>query len=155
MELDPLTGLGTRREFFAHGEALVARGDRFVLAIANVDHFKRFNLHNGYPVGNEALRALAAQMVGLDAFRIGGDTFALFVADAEAVEVVRRSVAKHVNPAQPERCGDKHCMGIAPAPRLSIGVSTWSSGPFKVLVASAEEALQRAKVKGRDRLEVA
>jgi PleD family two-component response regulator len=59
-----------------------------------------------------------------------------------------------VNPPQRAHCGDKHCMGVAPSPRLSIGVSSWSAGGFAELLRRTQEAIYRAKCNGRDRTEI-
>jgi diguanylate cyclase (GGDEF)-like protein len=150
MERDPLTGLGTRKGFFARGDELVAAGDAFALAVMNIDHFKRFNMHNGHVVGDEVLKAVALQLRNLDAFRVGGDTFGVFLRTDSDAEKIRRNVAEEVNPTQPVHCGDAHCMGPQPPPRVSIGVSAWRGESMTELFERTAAAMVEAKTNGRN-----
>jgi diguanylate cyclase (GGDEF)-like protein len=88
---DPLTRLHNRRAFVNRLEGEVARGRRygrsFGLVIADLDDFKQLNDRYGHPVGDEALVAFAEVVVESlrkpdDAFRIGGDEFAVILAEA-------------------------------------------------------------------------
>ncbi|MDX6467069.1 MAG: hypothetical protein QOI27_2109 [Gaiellaceae bacterium] len=99
---DPLTRLLNRRAFIERLDAEVARAIRykrsFGLVICDLDGFKVLNDHFGHPAGDEALQVFArilqeAVRKGDDAFRIGGDEFALVLAEAgedQAREVVKR-----------------------------------------------------------------
>ena len=99
---DPLTRLMNRRAFVDRLEGEVARALRyrrsFGLVICDLDGFKELNDHLGHQAGDEALQAFAhtlqsALRRGDEAFRIGGDEFALLLAEAtvdDAREVVRR-----------------------------------------------------------------
>jgi diguanylate cyclase (GGDEF)-like protein len=99
---DPLTRLLNRRAFVERLEAEVARATRyeraFSLVLCDLDGFKGVNDTLGHPAGDDALR-LFARAIGKalrksdEAFRIGGDEFALLVAEAsedDAREVVGR-----------------------------------------------------------------
>ncbi|MDD4951329.1 MAG: diguanylate cyclase [Desulfovibrionaceae bacterium] len=85
---DVLTGLTNRRRFFEELDGRVAHfkryGQRFCLAMFDVDHFKRINDTFGHAVGDEVLKALSAEarsdlretdVVG----RIGGEEFAVLL----------------------------------------------------------------------------
>ena len=99
---DPLTRLLNRRAFVDRLEGEVARamryGRSFGLIVCDLDDFKALNDRLGHPAGDEALQVFArtldaALRRGDEAFRIGGDEFALLLAEAsddDAREVVRR-----------------------------------------------------------------
>lgn len=78
--LDTLTGLPGRR---ALDEELRKLGRDYVIAMLDVDHFKRFNDTHGHDVGDQLLRLVASrlqkQMEG-KAFRYGGEEFSLIFA---------------------------------------------------------------------------
>jgi diguanylate cyclase (GGDEF)-like protein len=99
---DPLTRLLNRRAFVTRLEAEVARAVRyqrsFGLVVADLDGFKQLNDRFGHASGDEALVAFANVLVESlrkpdDAFRIGGDEFAMLLAEAteeDACQVVAR-----------------------------------------------------------------
>jgi diguanylate cyclase (GGDEF)-like protein len=99
---DPLTRLLNRRAFVTRLEGEVARARRygrsFGLVFADLDDFKQLNDRHGHAVGDEALVAFATVLTEAlrkpdDAFRIGGDEFAVILAEAtedDAPRVVDR-----------------------------------------------------------------
>jgi diguanylate cyclase (GGDEF)-like protein len=99
---DPLTRLLNRRAFVTRLEGEVARAVRyersFGLVLADLDDFKQLNDRFGHVPGDEALVAFANVLVESlrkpdDAFRIGGDEFAILLAEAtddDARQVVAR-----------------------------------------------------------------
>jgi diguanylate cyclase (GGDEF)-like protein len=99
---DPLTRLLNRRAFVDRLDGEVARAvryDRVVgLVLCDLDGFKELNDRDGHPAGDAALQRFAQVLNGAlrrgdDAFRIGGDEFALLIAEAsedDAREVVNR-----------------------------------------------------------------
>jgi diguanylate cyclase (GGDEF)-like protein len=99
---DPLTRLLNRRAFVARLEGEVARAVRynrtFGLVVADLDGFKQLNDRYGHACGDEALVAFANILVESlrkpdDAFRIGGDEFAVLLAEATE-EDTRQVVAR-------------------------------------------------------------
>jgi diguanylate cyclase (GGDEF)-like protein len=102
---DSLTGMLNRRAFMRELTTEIERslryGRRFVLAVGDLDEFKRINDTDGHPAGDRALEAVAALLErtirATDlAFRIGGDEFALMLPETdadEAQEAVERIVA--------------------------------------------------------------
>jgi diguanylate cyclase (GGDEF)-like protein len=93
--LDPLTGLGNRRAFdqdLAREVARSARSGRpLTVALLDVVGLKAVNDSAGHPAGDQLLRRLAGSIqaaVRLSdrAYRIGGDEFALLLADASSVD---------------------------------------------------------------------
>jgi diguanylate cyclase (GGDEF)-like protein len=99
---DPLTRLLNRRAFVERLDGEVARATRyghsFGLVLCDLDGFKKLNDTYGHPAGDGALRLFARTLKeslrkGDEAFRIGGDEFALLLAEASeeaAREVVHR-----------------------------------------------------------------
>jgi diguanylate cyclase (GGDEF)-like protein len=76
---DALTGLGNRRKLLLHLEAAFASGGPWLLALFDLDGFKRYNDTFGHPAGDDLLARLAsrlqAAMPADSAFRFGGDEF--------------------------------------------------------------------------------
>jgi diguanylate cyclase (GGDEF)-like protein len=99
---DPLTRLFNRRAFVERLDEEVARairhGRSFGLVVADLDRFKRLNDRYGHAAGDAALVTFASVLSGSlrksdIAFRIGGDEFAVLLAEAKeqgARQVVKR-----------------------------------------------------------------
>lgn len=99
---DPLTRLLNRRAFVERLEAEVARANRydrgFSLVIGDLDGFKSVNDRLGHLAGDDVLQAFAGTIEKAlrksdSAFRIGGDEFAMLLAEAtedDAREVIGR-----------------------------------------------------------------
>jgi len=172
---DELTGLPGRR---ALQEALAGLGPHYVLAMADVDHFKSFNDTHGHDIGDQVLKLVAARLAGVEgggrAFRYGGEEFTVLFTDAtleEAMphlEEIRASVAAYrmaVRGEQRPKAKDEgeklrgHDVEEPPGPEkvLSVTISIGAAGPqagatpAQVLKA-ADEALYRAKRGGRNRV---
>lgn len=75
---DELTGLLARRAF---NDRLKALGRRYVIAMMDVDHFKKFNDTYGHDVGDEVLKMVAAHIAavkgGGKTYRYGGEEFSI------------------------------------------------------------------------------
>jgi diguanylate cyclase (GGDEF)-like protein len=87
---DHLTGLGNQGRMHTDLEARFARGEPepFMLALFDLNGFKRFNDTFGHPAGDEMLRqlgvGLSAAVAGAGAgYRVGGDEFAVLLDCAE------------------------------------------------------------------------
>jgi diguanylate cyclase (GGDEF)-like protein len=92
---DPLTKLGNRRAFTRRLDEEVHRaeryGNRFAVAILDVDGFKALNDRHGHQAGDTALEAIGDVLRRTlrrsdSAFRLGGDEFALLLAEAGEAE---------------------------------------------------------------------
>ncbi|HSB74061.1 MAG TPA: GGDEF domain-containing protein, partial [Terriglobales bacterium] len=86
---DELTGLPSRRAF---NEAALALAHPYSIAVVDIDHFKSFNDLYGHDTGDEVLRMVAARLArvsgGGQAFRCGGEEFALLFRDRTVAEAL-------------------------------------------------------------------
>ena len=141
---DPLTRLLNRRAFVAvsrvRSRARHGTAARSALVLCDLDGFKELNDRFGHPAGDEALQRFARTLQsglrkGDDAFRIGGDEFALLLAEAsedDAREVVRRVTG--------ERDRVRASFGVASCPEHAREAQT--------LFRLADKALYEAKRNG-------
>ena len=161
---DPLTGLGNRRSLEQDLEVLYARSRRygrgFALAMCDLDRFKAYNDTHGHQAGDQALRAVAAAIVGElrgsdSIYRYGGEEFLLVLPEQTldgariAVERVRSVV---------ERLAIKQTAGGGGVLTLSAGIAAYAPGDpttAEDLLRQADAALYRAKSAGRNRIAVA
>jgi diguanylate cyclase (GGDEF)-like protein len=151
---DPLTRLLNRRAFMNRLDGEVARVQRYGgslgLVITDLDSFKQLNDRYGHAVGDEALVTFANILTESlrkpdDAFRIGGDEFAVLL--AEATENDARFVVERVRALL-----DQQSAGVAWLADLdaSFGYATCpedASDP-KTLFRLADEAQYEAKRSG-------
>ena len=166
---DELTGLPGRR---ALNERMQRLGRNYVIAMTDVDHFKKFNDTHGHDVGDQVLRLVASRLAkvtgGGRAYRYGGEEFALVFAGKTAeecvphVEAVREVIANYVmhlrdkyNRPQDDTTGRQRRAGSSGGTvsvTISIGVAERQAdhrNPEAVLK-SADQALYNAKGAGRN-----
>ncbi|HSY04133.1 MAG TPA: GGDEF domain-containing protein [Acidobacteriaceae bacterium] len=156
---DHLTGIGNRRSLagiYGHLHAL-APLTGVSLMVMDIDHFKLANDHHGHPYGDQVLialarrlEALAATIPGSHCARLGGDEFALLLPgvtlQAASVQGERLRILFSDNSSEEDS-------GVS----LSAGVASLHAVrdmPLESLVSYADEALYRAKLLGRNRVEV-
>lgn len=156
---DPLTGLYNRRslqEFFAHELAHAQRdGTPIALAMVDLDHFKRLNDTYGHAAGDDALKGVAAFLLGglrnTDAaFRIGGEEFLLVLPRTpphEAVAKLVRLCEQFAAQALDTRAGALRLT-------MSIGVAHYPSQASDLdgLMQQADRQLYLAKNSGRNQV---
>lgn len=155
---DPLTEVFSRLAFLNFAESQLARarrsGEPCALLMLGLDRFKHVNRRFGHQAGDRVLREFAAVVRG--ALRAGdlvgrydGEEFCVLLpntavkAALEAGERLRATIAAR-------RLG-----GLAPAVTVSIGVAPCEvqhPGSLHIAIAGADQALQRAKEGGRDRV---
>ncbi|WP_040259745.1 GGDEF domain-containing protein [Pseudomonas massiliensis] len=165
---DELTGLPGRR---ALNERLQRLGRNYVIAMSDVDHFKRFNDTHGHDVGDQVLRLVASKLGkiggGGRAYRYGGEEFALVFAGKTLeeclphLEVVRGVIAAYViHLRDPDRPVDdqqgRQRRGASGASQVSVTISIGVAerqleqrSPEEVIKA-ADQALYAAKGAGRN-----
>ncbi len=165
---DGLTRLPSRR---ALEEALGKLGEQYVIAMVDVDHFKKFNDTYGHDAGDQVLRMVASKLEGVGgggrAFRYGGEEFTLLFPDKRLkealphLEAVREAVAAtrfllrapdrpKKKPRKPRASSAQKEVRVT----VSIGAAEPSGrhpSPADVMVA-ADKALYRAKEAGRNRV---
>lgn len=159
---DELTQLPNRRAFFKRIEDEVSRVQRYeyplCLALIDLDSFKAINDRYGHNAGDEVLRSFAER--ALSGFRhhdlasrYGGEEFAIILPNTD-ISGAQRALEK-------VRGRTSHCVfqfnGIThPIPTFSAGISLYVPGDTPVtLIERADQALYRAKRRGRNRIEVA
>ena len=165
---DDLTGLPSRR---ALNEQLAGLGRRYVIAMVDVDHFKRFNDTYGHDVGDQVLRMVASRIMevkgGGRSYRYGGEEFTILFHRRKIVDAL-----PHLEALRKEIAGYRLCIRGTDRPKqakdgkknrsnsqgdtavsvtVSIGVAESEEGhtPAEIL-RNADKALYRAKQKGRN-----
>jgi diguanylate cyclase (GGDEF)-like protein len=150
---DALTGLVNRRSVEASFRLFQDVRRPFVLALFDVDDFKKINDSYGHVVGDTALKSIATMLqstfrshdvVG----RFGGDEFIVMMVDVALTLAERRlmQILQNLrNIPSPVENGPKIT--------LTCGVSEFSAGDsFETLVARVDQALYDAKQAGKNRL---
>ena len=162
---DQLTGIANRRNFdttllreFNH-----ARRDKHPLSLlmCDIDYFKVYNDRYGHMAGDDCLKKIAEAIASVPqrstdlACRYGGEEFAVIMPNTDwqgsrdLAEKIRLSVSARKIPHE----GSKVDNYVS----LSLGLATYN-GQFKTideLMKASDDALYRAKEKGRNRLESA
>jgi len=155
---DGLTGLANHRSFQHGFETMLERARRnrssFCLLLGDIDHFKQVNDSYGHPFGDLVLRQVAGVMaetvrtVDLAA-RYGGEEFAVLLENCDATggrqlaERIREKIAR-LNPV---------CQGRPVPVSISLGLVVFpEDGTSRdLLIGRADQALYRAKARGRNR----
>jgi diguanylate cyclase (GGDEF)-like protein len=148
---DSLTGLPNRRAFRSRLEREIAGGAGFALVLCDMDNLKTVNDTHGHDAGDKALQVLADALRGQlrrsdEAYRIGGDEFAVLLPRASRLDAER--VMRRLRETIP---GDSP-VGADPI-EASFGIALLESGDdAERVVGRADKALYQAK---RRRVEVA
>lgn len=158
---DPLTGAGNRRVMRQELDAAIGAGQEAgvpaVLAVLDLDHFKRINDVYGHEAGDRVLVRLAEIVRGrlrkTDAFfRFGGEEFVVLLPGTGLAEGRRLLEELHV------LLGEGLGRPVEPAAvvTVSIGVAGLRPGEgWSGWLGRADAALYRAKEAGRNRVVVA
>ncbi len=153
---DSLTSLLNRREIERRLASRLSAGnpgDEMVVALLDIDHFKRVNDHHGHLGGDDVLRALgrlvsASIRDGEDAGRYGGEEILLVLDDADGRGAERVLDLHHAVRREPFDAA-----GTAIRVTCSIGLAWAVAGDnWESLIGRADEALYDAKEDGRDRV---
>ncbi|MCK9797026.1 diguanylate cyclase [Pseudomonas sp. MAFF 302030] len=158
--IDPLTGLPNRAAWSERLEHEVSQwqqhGNTLLLAMLDLDHFKRINDNYGHLAGDKVLKIIASvlrkRLRGSDFIaRFGGEEFVLLMPNtpwpvgSRLLEALRAAI---------EAC-PFHFKGERVTITVSIGVSAFKPGERGDLVIKrADQALYRAKDAGRNRVEL-
>ena len=158
---DSLTGTLNRPAFYQHAEKEFTRSKRYYRPLSvimlDIDHFKRVNDQYGHHGGDQVLQIFAeacqevirnTDLMG----RVGGEEFAMLLPDTSMkaafnlAERLRERINKY-----PYLAGD---MLIEITASLGVAELQSDDSDFKTLLQRADEALYRAKEKGRNRVEM-
>lgn len=157
-EIDPLTGVGTRRVLDHFLKVEYSRALRynhsFSIAIVDVDNFKEINDTAGHAAGDRMLRKVAkimrnsVRMTDIIIARYGGDEFVLLMPETKLnkatvlLERLRRQVKTISIPK-------------VRSATISCGVAEWSGSDAETaenILQRADTALYEAKRAGRNRV---
>jgi len=157
--IDPLTGVGNRRQFDAALTRFAAEacdtGRSFALALLDVDDFKRVNDEHGHQVGDRVLVALAQNVArklrkGDIVARYGGEEFAILLRGTDLPNASKRlsQVVAEVGASDFAYEGSRHVHFT-----VSAGVAEYAPGESEdALIRRADEGLYAAKRAGKNRV---
>lgn len=156
--LDELTGIPSRR---ALREDLMKLGNKYVIAMIDIDFFKKFNDKYGHDVGDDVLKLVASNLMkvsaGGKAFRYGGEEFTILFPGKSVNDVIphldslREQVSKS-GYTKTKNSKSKPSSSSQLFINISIGVCEKSVKLKSIsdVMKGADKALYRAKKKGRN-----
>jgi diguanylate cyclase (GGDEF)-like protein len=162
---DGLTGLANRRYFDAYLATEIRRasrsGEPLSLILIDIDYFKLYNDAYGHQGGDECLKRVAGCMQAVCqraadlAARYGGEEFVLVLPNTapEGARIVANSLAAAIAALEITHVGSK----VNDFLTLSQGIATLLPGTElgpDILIEHADQALYRAKERGRNRAEM-
>ncbi|MFK8332000.1 diguanylate cyclase [Pseudomonas sp. BJa5] len=157
--IDPLTGLPNRAAWSERVDQEVLQwqeqGGHLLMAILDLDHFKRINDSYGHLAGDKVLKIVANELrkrLRARDFiaRFGGEEFVLLIPQTSLANGYQ--LAQNLRQVV-EAC-PFHFKGERVTITLSIGISAFRTGErSEVVLKRADEALYRAKHLGRNRVE--
>ena len=160
--LDELTGIPSRR---ALREDLAKLGNKYVIAMTDIDFFKKFNDKYGHDVGDDVLKLVASNLMTVEgggkAFRYGGEEFTIIFPGKSINDVMphlenlREQISKCGYTRKSSKAKGSKSKSSSSSQlfvTISIGVCE-KSNKFKdpeEVMKGADKALYRAKKKGRN-----
>ncbi|TPO10937.1 GGDEF domain-containing protein [Mesorhizobium sp. B1-1-5] len=153
---DPLTGLMNRRALTElYGER--SFGPFMAIAMFDLDHFKMTNDVFGHPVGDQVLCRFAAVIrkygrTGIDAFRLGGEEFALVMSRVTPEKA--HDIASRIGVAFGTEVVATHRGPLRSSVSGGMGFGSIAGRPLHEVLAQADAALYAAKRAGRNRVVV-
>ena len=162
---DALTGTKNRRVFDEHLEQLwrhaIDNQRAMAILLIDIDHFKAYNDHYGHQAGDQTLCRVAQTVQKivcqpLDILtRYGGEEFAAILYDVNETQAY--AAANRICRAVAELNIDHRGSRTAPRVTISVGVAAiqpTSDRTPRGALQLADQALYKAKVGGRNRVEV-
>ena len=133
-------------------------GERFAVAILDIDHFKNVNDTYGHDRGDTVLEKISEILIdsvrmGDSVFRYGGEEFlvVLLGVDAPAARNAAEKLRRRIEEAS-VNLGEGRSIRVT----VSIGVALHDGHPdYSRTISQADEALYRAKELGRNRVALA
>ncbi|HEU4665156.1 MAG TPA: diguanylate cyclase [Dokdonella sp.] len=160
---DPLTGLKNRRYFAlaAHAEAERARraspSHALLVALLDIDHFKRINDECGHDAGDAVLAEVARRLLrvaraGDIVLRWGGEEFLLLLRDVarDALDEPLARLLAELSSA-PVQAGAHRLAVTASIGAIAFPPADLRTPDLEHAIARADAALYRAKREGRNR----
>ena len=151
---DPLTGLMNRRALSTlYGDR--GFGPFMAIAMFDLDHFKTTNDVFGHPVGDQVLCRFAAVIkkygrVGVDAFRLGGEEFALVLSRMTPEKA--HDMASRIGVAFGTEVVPTHRGPLRSTVSGGMGFGAVEVRTLDEVLADADAALYAAKRGGRNRV---
>ena len=166
---DELTGVPGRRALM---EAFAKLGNRYSIAMVDIDFFKKFNDKYGHDIVDQVLKMVASRLAkcsnGGRVFRYGGEEFCIVFSGKnseeclEALEELRGSIGDHpftirkiARPVKkPKKTVKNKRKQNSVRVTISIGVAEKTAlyNQPDVVMKRADQALYRAKEAGRNRV---
>ncbi|QPC92685.1 diguanylate cyclase [Mesorhizobium sp. INR15] len=151
---DPLTGLMNRRALMSlYGER--SFGPFMSVSMFDLDHFKKTNDLYGHPVGDQVLCRFAAVVrkyarTGVDAYRLGGEEFALVM--SRVTEDRAYDIASKISVAFGTEIVATPRGPLRSTVSGGIGFGRVDGARFEDVLAEADAALYAAKRAGRNQV---
>jgi diguanylate cyclase (GGDEF)-like protein len=159
--IDPLTGVANRRNFSQVAERILARA-RFAsrpiaLLLFDLDRFKRINDTYGHHAGDAVLiefcRLATSLLRPTDLFgRFGGEEFAGLLPDTGRQDALL--LAERLRAALEATSHAVEGRTFTATVSIGVAISDQESADLDALLDAADQALYRAKVLGRNRVEL-
>lgn len=158
---DELTGIPGRR---ALKEALLKLGNKYSIAMIDIDFFKKFNDTYGHDTGDKVLQMVASRLGqvagGGKAFRFGGEEFTILFPNKSKEEVLpvleelRKDIAKQKLSYKKKRTveGKERYIEKQLGVTISVGVAEKNEKlkDADEVMQAADKALYKAKKNGRN-----
>jgi diguanylate cyclase (GGDEF)-like protein len=159
--IDPLTGVANRRNFSQVAERILARA-RFAsrpiaLLLFDLDRFKRINDTYGHHAGDAVLiefcRLATSLLRPTDLFgRVGGEEFAGLLPDTGRQDALL--LAERLRAALEATSHTVEGRTFTATVSIGVAISGQASADLDALLDAADQALYRAKMLGRNRVEL-
>ena len=156
---DGLTGLWGHKAILQILDRELLRAQRSGAAVsvimADLDHFKAVNDSLGHAAGDEVLRLVAKELEGAvrpydSVGRYGGEEFLVVAPDCSVEDI--RLLAERIRLCIADT--NISMNGVVVPVTISLGTASRASGNSRELLLAADQALYRAKIRGRNRVEL-
>jgi len=150
---DELTGVANRRTLAARFAEFSKERRTFVLAVLDLDDFKRVNDEHGHVRGDVVLQAVARLLLAATpppgvVSRLGGDEFVVLLPDITLIRATGQ-MQQMIKSIDPELVRHEAATTVA----CSCGVAEYSAGDtLNSLLERADQALYEAKRRGKNRV---
>lgn len=154
---DALTGVLNKGAILEAIKTKIAAKKPWLLAVCDIDHFKKLNDTYGHLAGDKGIVALAnhlrkafreSDLIG----RFGGEEFFVLL-DGITIEQARQRFTSLIEKLKTSHFEhERQHIGFT----ISVGIAAWREGmDLDAIIGAADAALYQAKEKGRARVEIA